>query len=658
MGDTFCDRILLGEFSEQTGPVVFEAYYDPVEMDDTTALDENSTNILHFMMRAMSADHVYNPGSVDVEPLQFRPSEVIMDRVRMTHYNTRRKRFEDKNCMAFVYSFQVPDVYARAFTRTLCISYLTADQRKMVAIMPWLAHEFRFIAQRLYATLLELHENEALTIYYALRHCREHRGRLAVPERQEKAVDDELNGIAERLRQLRPYKGSRIGGGMKTKLDRVENVAVGHINQVLAELEEVYGKPEVSDENSVAFLAAVTKRGAETLRSVRSMFEWRQDQSYAEVQRLFNRSIETLPMDSVWLTEHFISTMLPAADLLQRNLEQIFGETTARMQFRIGEFAAVDPAVEEWRVPVSGHFPPITDTKDMSILRSDFLYPTLAAFGAHAVLNVAYNALRGIPVIVCGRSIATVLEAIRVVTMFVPGFGQSKTAYQVGLIPFEKGDGRTRVNAEHVMRNAVVGCHVDCMLSEDETPYLGNVCIWKIEQRQCTKEKSADRYFLESSVIGQRYGGDAPCSPISLDRNGNVETEALPAAVAGKSNGYMLEEIGNVLSPQYSSSDRPHAAMVVRDEAHSHPLSNYLRLTLTRIFIELAAMASLMLHEIRATARRCGYDSIPFVLTETTARETLAAAGYDDLRNDDVSIVCCIAKRMLHVSLEAAVDRE
>jgi hypothetical protein len=661
MGDTFCDRILLGEFSEQTGPVVFEAYYDPVEMYDTTVLDENSTNILHFMMRAMSADHVYNPGSGDVEALQFRPSEVLMDRVRMSHYNSRKKRFEDKNCMAFIYSFQVPDVYARAFTRTLCISYLTTDQRKMVAIMPWLAHEFRFIAHTLYDTLLELHEHEALTIYHALKHCKEHKGRLNVPERQEKGVDDELNGIAERLRQLRPYKGSRSGGGMKTKLDRVENVAVSHVNQVLAELEDTFGRPEVSDENSMAFLAAVTKRGAEVLRPVRAMYEWRPEYSYGDVQRLFNRSIETLPMDSVWLTEHFISTMIPMSELLQRNLEQIFGEGTDRLQFRIGEYTAVDPAVEQWRVPVCGHYPSLLDTKEMSVLRSDLLYPTLAAFGGHAVLNVAYNALKGVPIIVCGRSIATVLEAIRVAVLFVPGFGQSRTAYQVGLIPFEKGEGSTtRVNAEHVMRNAIVGCHVDCVLSEDETPYLGNVCIWKIDQHQCAKapkDKTPDRYFLESTVVGQRYGGDAPCGPISLDKNGNIESEGLPVGVAGKCNGYMMEELGQVLAPQYCTySDKPQTAMMVRDEAHSHPLSNYIRLILTRLFVELTTMASLMLFEIRATARKFGYDTVPFVLTETTARETLSAAGYEDVRTDDLSMVCCIARRMLHVSLEASAN--
>eukprot|EP00658_Telonema_sp_P-2_P031594 TRINITY_DN23607_c0_g1_i1.p1 TRINITY_DN23607_c0_g1~~TRINITY_DN23607_c0_g1_i1.p1 ORF type:complete len:102 (-),score=12.29 TRINITY_DN23607_c0_g1_i1:151-456(-) len=86
--------------------------------------------------------------------------------------------------------------------------------------------------------------------------------------------------------------------------------------------------------------------------------------------------------------------------------------------------------------------------------------------------------------------------------------------------------------------------------------------------------------------------------------------------------------------------------MVVRAEAHSHPLSHYIRLILTRLFVEFTTMASLMLFEIRTSARKYGYDTIPFVLTETTARETLSAAGYEDVRTDDLSIVCCIAKRM------------
>jgi hypothetical protein len=78
-----------------------------------------------------------------------------------------------------------------------------------------------------------------------------------------------------------------------------------------------------------------------------------------------------------------------------------------------------------------------------------------------------FNALRCVPVVVCGAAEEEVLDAMRVAATFVPGLYQSTRAkLEMALLPFpsKPSEPSRRVTFDDIDRYAVVGCHTSSIL--------------------------------------------------------------------------------------------------------------------------------------------------------------------------------------------------
>eukprot|EP00758_Cryptobia_borreli_P004264 Tbor_TRINITY_DN4273_c0_g1::TRINITY_DN4273_c0_g1_i1::g.23956::m.23956 len=652
--DDIPDTIVLGEFSEQTGPCIINSF-----VDRTPEVVPVTSDVHDFMMRAMAADFVYNPDHIhkSVGRLKYRQCEVLMDRVRWRYAGDNRVRL----MTAFVYSFQIWDVFARAYTRNICISYLSPDMHKMFRTLPWIMYELEEIAKQIYTKTLQLHKKEVLEAYRALEFCQKHADRLTLTERHLGSTGDEFTAIKTRLRQLRdmplsaPGNGHDLDASKDTYILDGESISDIHVRMTIAELEKEFGVMQLSDKRAVDIMNTLTtKKGTVQLRPIQALYslfdcdrsQENSKETYSrwceEVESDFRRAINTLPQKPIWLAEDLLNTLTPLPNLIGLTFRDIFGKSQSRFHLKIGQYCPTDPALEQWRNPDGAVS---SEANELGLWSSKDMYRKMALFGAEVVLNVAFNALRGTTVIVCADvdSQSLVIEAMRVALTFVPGLSQSSTFYQAGVIPFDKPG---PIKTEHIVRNSVIGCPTECALADlgngSTVPLLTNVFVWQLKRYSDEISKGGPiGYFVQSILYGPRYGGDlyVGIPPIHDQKRPSVPP-LVPQFSNSTEDAMLLDELFHLLREP---------SLMDRDPEFTAP---YLRLTINKILTELSTMAALVMHTLRKEAKDSNYTNVPFALTEAMALDCLQTSGYTIVHPDDLFIVVCLAKRGLLLSIE------
>lgn len=601
MSDDSRDFILSGEFSEQTGPVVSDLcllrngqakHYKELCDDDTK----------EFMMRAMSGDHVFNSHTAEPELVQFRPCEITMNRVKWRYSPSQPRDM----LMAFVCSFQICDVFARAYTRTVCFAFLTPDSQKLFTILPWVAHELTSIARLLFDVTRRIHELEAFEAYLSLQHCMQHRDRLTqLSERHRLQLPGEFEDTKARLRQLRPLpEGLAAAAGTS---ETEAELAARHVQSVVDSLACEY-QLQTSDEMAVTIAHRLTtQKGSATLRSIPEIYNRYECHfgDYRDVVHRIERAIGLLSLPADILIDQLSETMQTLPTLMSRGFSSIVSfKPPSHFRLRIGGFVAADPHVDRWQEVAEGVGGSMPRVEHLTPFEAEDLYDRVLPFGEHTIVNIAFHALRGAPIVVCGSNVPRVLEAMQIASMFVPGLAQSRRHYQVGFVPFND---TARVTADDVIQNAVIGCPPRAILDGNGVPYLGNVVVWAIGTRRETAGKQTSE-AIESTLYGSCY-----------------------SALEGR--GGLLEDLFSLIR--------------VGPVAAQQPMSNYLKLTLSRLFVELSTMASLVLYSIKEGGERA------FVLSDAVVHEVLVNQfGYVNVRHDDCVMVCSIARRILLLTHE------
>ena len=750
--DGLSDMMLLGEFCEKDGPVVREVWgldSEPINIYDIPG----ASKVLHtFMMRAMSGDHVYPEGPES--PLQCRSCEVLMDRVKWV---------DGSMMVAYICSVTLYDLYARGYARTACIAYLSPDDHKMFTISHWLGLECQVIAKTLFDASLDRHKRELLRSLDAVEKAKLVLDSSTPTALTERITDRHRNAIGAELEALRA-RFLRLPGlapippspnllsstaassevrRRKTTMTRLAQTALGTPDEVgtmraggggggiqpsssfdarVAELRnsslssDSFVSP-VSDDEIVEILdALITKKGTGELRTLRDLCGFDEFEKSSNQMR---RTVWTFSQDTVWLMENVLQVMMPLARVLERPLGELLTanwtwadsrshsgtpsesrgshsagikedvpQTTVRLPrqppdafyFKIGDCLVVEPSLR-----MTPPFPPMNSLTAFTMIHEEGFFHALKEHGVTSILTVIFNALRCVPIIVCGDDAEDVAMAMRIAATFVPGLFQSKQNWlQAAMCNFPM---KHRVAPEHLLRYALIGCPTEAILF-DGKPIYPSACVWQVQKAQRDKKgalvkgRTANIFgspynVLARAAMEHRAGPAAFVDPFGLD------AVHIPFGVG------LLHEVHDILNIKSTSP------------AEEMALSNFLRLTVKRIFLEYGTMAALVMqslvheahmasrpslnsghfnnnsitspdHNLRAshlsfnssmsTVLSSGHvvsgppvysHKTPYVMCENDVRGVLETHhGYHQLHTDDVTIVTGMLGRLMSLAHE------
>lgn len=617
------DLMLIGEFCEKDGPVVRHLYAlgdsGRVECFPPELWPRGAEDLLHqFMMRAMSGDHVF-PERADAA-LQYRACEVLMDRV---------KWIDDTLLVAYVSSVTLFDVYARGYARTACVAYLSSDEHKMFTISHWLSMECQSITRRLFESTFATHKAELVQCVDALEVLSR---RLAKDEVIEGLTDRNRNGIKSELEALRsrvirsaPPRAvrARRGTALNRTLDEAPvpdsfEFAMADLRTNSSLVLSPHTSPLLDEklaEDRVPLDVAldivhrlVTTKGCGVLRSLSDICA---TNGFDDAQAMIQRTMWAFALDTVWLMENMIQVMRPLPDLLEQPLGDILAAqwpthaATERADdlnvdspipsnpfiLKIGDCVVVDPYLR--RSPPA---PQASEHELFTYLLEGNLYSVLREYGTQPALALMFNALACRPVVVCGEDEGEVLQAMRLASTFVPGIFQSrdKQTLMVGVLPFSSAQ-KVRVTYEHLERYAVTGCPVHAILDEKtQKPFLPSAFVWHVQSSTLPSGRGKNTQRSRTvAFYGPTYNVAKP--PPSSERTAERMSYADPTdpslSLPSQATG-LLTEVHDLLALRPST----------RGEEHS--LTNYLRLTLKRIFLDYGTMAANVLNSLLIDAQR------------------------------------------------------
>ncbi|RNF18395.1 uncharacterized protein Tco025E_04512 [Trypanosoma conorhini] len=141
----------------------------------------------------------------------------------------------------------------------------------------------------------------------------------------------------------------------------------------------------------------------------------------------------------------------------------------------VGELHVLHPLCPDCTLPLSSCSPASTHFTVLYDPRPKF-YNTLRNYAARHAMEVAYSALRCKSIIVCGWDGASVVEAVKVACLFVPGLLQGREyTLRLCILPANSSQ---LLSAEGILhRFAVAGCHVNAALRHG-APQFAQTCTW------------------------------------------------------------------------------------------------------------------------------------------------------------------------------------
>lgn len=374
----------------------------------------------------------------------------------------------------------------------------------------------------------------------------------------------------------------------------------------------------------------VTLKGAGVLRELPAICA---DDGFNEVQRMIQETMWAFALDTVWLVENMIQVMRPLPDLLEQPLGAILaaqwpsheskGKSDAESTpvdsagapptnpfiFKIGDAVVVDPLLRRSPPP-----PQPSDHEVFTYLLEGNLFSTLRDYGVTASVALIYNCLACKPVIVCGDDVDEVLTAMRVASTFVPGLFQSRgERLGVGLLPFEQSAGKSRVTYEHLERYAVIGCPVGAILDEKQHPILGRAFVWHVQgSRQGDRRRRDAPRCRTIAFHGATYDVSKPLTTAAqaAERMGHADPfDAGLVPPVGSATG-LLVEVADLLGLR-------------TDRNEELALTNYLRLTIKRVFLDLGMMAACVLNSLLLDAQNKSHATASGYLTSSAGESPM-----------------------------------
>jgi hypothetical protein len=744
--DAPTDMMLLGEFCEKDGPVVRELWgldNEPINVQDIPG----APRALHtFMMRAMSGDHVYPeaPGA----PLQCRSCEVLMDRV---------KWIDGSMMVAYICSVTLYDLHARGYARTACIAYLSNDDHKMFTISHWLSLECQAIAKTLFDASLERHKRELVRSVDALERAKsvldDKASALAsrITDRHRSALQAELEALKARVFRLPDLAAALAAGpavpptpggsttGRKKTITKLAQTTMGATpdeaqpgaaiaRQLSASFEcrvaelrnnsslsgDSYVYTPVSDDEVIDILnALITKKGTGELRPLMDVCG---AEEFDRATNQIRRTVWTFSQDTVWLMENVLQVMMPLARVLERPLGELLTANWTWTEshssaatpseggrgsgadpkpvkpssphspqdafyFKIGDCLVVEPSLR-----LTPPFPPMNSLTSYTMIHEETLFHALKEHGVSPILTVMFNALQCVPIVVCGDDVEDVASGMRIAATFVPGLFQSEQRrLDAAMCNFPM---KHRVAPEHLLRYALIGCPTEAILF-DGKPIYPAACVWHVQKAVrdkkgfLVKSRTANVFGAPYNISGK--GAEHRAVPAAFVDPFGLDAVHIPVGVG------LLHEVHDILSIRGTSASEEMA------------LSNFLRLTIKRVFLEYGTMTALVMQSLvydahmasrptlnsghfnnnnsitspaldgQGSAIRMSFNSvsmatvygpqvagpvlythrIPHVVTEADVRGLLEGQhGYHQLHNDDVTIVAGMLGRMMSLAQE------
>lgn len=331
---------------------------------------------------------------------------------------------------------------------------------------------------------------------------------------------------------------------------------------------------------------------------------------YDNVMRRMTLALELFGQSTIWLMEIVTQLMRPLPRLMEEVLTSCFDESEnldSQFFLRIGDFVAVDPLLR-----IDSQLPLFPDrAQRRTALHDEELFHILRERQPANVVNVAFNALRCCPIIVCGTDKAEIVMAMRIAATFIPGIWQTPQL-QTALLGFEGvvvSKPPFRLTMNELMHFTLIGCPTSAVIDPStKAPIFSDVLVWEVNKPDPKKGYIKDVVHCQRKYATDRRRAPASASAIVAGANAAVGgvAEGVGAALAGGSTGGsfatsgLLTELFELLS--------------VRSPVNSEEdfcLTDYTRLLLKRIFSEYAGMAALAMHVIAAPT--------PRVLTPSTS---------------------------------------
>lgn len=489
-------------------------------------------------------------------------------------------------------------------------------------------------------------------------------------------------------------------------------------------------RPVTDDEVIDTLDALITKKGIGELRTLAVVCGF---DAFETATQQIRRTVWTFSQDTVWLMENVLQVMMPLARVLERPLGELLtanwtwtdahssagtpseggrgsgaqptrfptddkkspaaaaapavpashSPPNAAFYFKIGDCLVVEPSLR-----LTPPFPPMNSLTAFTMIHEETLFQALKEHGVAPMLAVMFSALRCVPIVVCGDDVEDVASAMRIAATFVPGLFQSASkGIGAAMCNFPM---KHRVAPEHLLAHALIGCPSDAILFEGKPIYPAACAVWHVQKAVrdrkglLVKSRTATLFAQPYNVAGKGQAEHRAVPAAFVDPFG-LDAVHVPVGVG------LLHEVHDILTIRSTSP------------AEGMALSNFLRLTLKRVFLEYGTMAALamqsLVHDthlkscpslnsghiisntsittpgggIGTSAIRISFSNVsmttvygpgglgpvlhshhtPHVITEGDVRTILETQhGYHQLHNDDVSIVTGMLGRMMALALE------
>ena len=584
------DFFLLCEFCEIAGPVVVYQYPDlntaprlfmrsngetgsePVSsMKDIQELAmKRSAAINKFAMRALSSDHVFEPSAPEAKAAQpegidglhdsfgaaaneisspfTHRTETYIDRVEWIE--AERRREDNKGTTtgmtymsAFVYSFTLPDLLARGYSRNCCLCYLSGDHTKIMSISHWLSLEFQTLVRMMSNSAVHQHtrelreavcafdfyskyyggrrnshdnSNDSVTAEQALP-AEELAEEFRLSERHLIGFETERDSIYRRSRlgreahhivplpsgkQQQPttalFAMAQTGVRMAAESSQTISPQAGCLQgpaspPLVALTSPVASSGLSSPERGTPVVTGVDSKRLYYMlldelivlkgtRKLRAMDIFLQNKLYEEIRERACRIVVAYSVPLFVLLERADDLLLPLDELLSKGLQ--FGDppngpTTASQS--VGQ-KSVTFNIGDF--PIGDPFSPLNDPHRLnSSVKS---LTMLRDDELHLYFcvwpygtQIIYNALLGRPIIVVGKNKDDVARAVKFVSTFVPALLQTPR-HRVALYWSDSNDCR-RLTPDLLETYVVVGCQKNAALTAKGAPVLGDTALWNLD---------------------------------------------------------------------------------------------------------------------------------------------------------------------------------
>ncbi|RNF00726.1 hypothetical protein TraAM80_07451 [Trypanosoma rangeli] len=559
---------VLGEFCEVKGPVVRLLFClqgphgTPMQLDRRSWPPLIAGMLDELVELSMGSDYAIGNGTGGVCGAS------------VTHLMLDPLRWDGASAMAHVARVNVPDVFARGHQRALSVALICPVLHVSLALSRWMADYCQRIARRLVHGAYLSYEEDVRRCQKAISLL------LEAPDKETllsphtcQFLQQELqiiNHLHERSQLLElsapPSQESDVTVPLAEAVELAENLINGRGTVPLRPLDVVCGP---------CYTVAL-----EEMKSLLHYYS-------LDVPTLLEGALGTLP--SAFQVLHS-----PFPELAQ---DETKGHALDAPQFfNVGELRVLDPLRSDVNFSLNDCLP---SWSHFTALYDPYLYSTLRNYGAQHVVGLAYNALRCKPIIVCGYDENSVVDAMKVACLFVPGLLQGREhALRLGIIPFTSSQ---LLSAEDIHRFAVVGCHVNAALLYG-APRFAQACTWHVGRHEttrggCTMKLYGEQYdssrtighYPSLSVLAPSLTADADAArtPLTTWLSSLLQSLAEPEERAGG----LLWELADVLRQK------------VVNTAQEAALSDHVRLLLKRLLFDYCSHASLLLQHLRSRRR-------------------------------------------------------